>query len=475
MNDNKTTSMPTVNQARLTQGPIAQVLMKMTGSMMIGFIAGAAFSITDAYFVSRLGTNALAAMGFTFPVTMIIFGISMGIGIGASSVISRTIGQGDYHKVKRLTVDSLLLALLLVGVFIVSGLLTIEPLFRALGANEHTLPLIADYMRIWYIGIAFLVIPIVGNNAIRATGDTLSPSIIMVVDIGLNIILDPILIFGLGPIPAMGMKGAALATVFCRALALMASLYILGKKKQMLTTERPLLCDLWESWKKILYVGMPAAIGNVLMPISAAILIRLVSVFGTEAVAAFSAGVSIERFAVIPIMALATSLLPFIGQNWGAGNFSRVREAHKKANIFVVFWGLLGVGIIASVAPWIANFFTNDSDVFKYLLTFLYIIPIAYAFRGLCHNAYSAMNAINHPYHATINILLRLFVFTIPLAAVGAWMLGFKGLLFAIIISEAASSVISVRWVKKLYDCNTIKQMTLKDSIHSIRAISSCR
>ena len=164
-------------------------------------------------------------------------------------------------------------------------------------------------------------------------------------------------------------------------------------------------------------------------------------------------------------MALATSLLPFIGQNWGAGNFLRAREAHKKANIFVVLWGLLGVAIIASIAPWIANFFTNDSDVLKYLLTFLYIIPIAYAFRGLCHNAYSAMNAIDHPYYATINILLRLFVFTLPLAVVGAWVLGFKGLLIAIIIAEAVSSFIAVRWVKKLYDRNTIKQRIFKNSI----------
>ena len=454
----------TKNHAQLTQGSITRILLKMTASMMIGFIAGAAFSITDAYFVSRLGTNALAAMGFTFPVTMVVFGISMGIGVGANSVISRTIGQGNYHKVKRLTADSLFLSLLLVGVSIILGLLTIEPLFKALGADENTLPLVTDYMQIWYIGVAFLIIPIVGNNAIRATGDTLSPSIIMVIDIGLNIILDPILIFGFGPIPAMGMKGAAIATVFCRSLALVASLYILGKRKKMLTGEKPLLRDLWRSWKAILYVGMPASISHVLMPLSAAIIIRIVSIFGTEAVAAFSAGVSIERFATIPIMALAASLLPFIGQNWGAGNFLRVKQATKNANIFIILWGLLSAVIIAGIAPWIANFFSKDPNVIKYLVMFLYIIPIAYAFRGICHNAYSAMNAINHPYHSTINILIRLFVFTIPLAALGAFIWGFRGLLFAIVLAETASSITTSRWVQRLYKHNINKQKILKDS-----------
>ena len=209
---------------------------------------------------------------------------------------------------------------------------------------------------------------------------------------------------------------------------------------------------------------MPASISHVLMPLSAAIIIRIVSIFGTEAVAAFSAGVSIERFATIPIMALAASLLPFIGQNWGAGNFLRVKQATKNANIFIIFWGLLSAVIIAGIAPWIANFFSKDPDVIKYLVMFLYIIPIAYAFRGICHNAYSAMNAINHPYHSTINILLRLFIFTIPLAALGAFIWGFRGLLFAIVLAEAASSIMTSRWVKKLYKHNIDKQKVFKDS-----------
>jgi len=463
--------LPSNNQALLTQNSIPATLLKMTMSMMIGFAAGAAFSITDAYFVSRLGTNALAAMGFTFPVTMVIFGISIGIGVGSGSVISRTIGLGNSHEVKRLTVDSLLLALLLVGLFVTLGLLTIEPLFRAIGATGETLSLVCDYMHIWYIGTIFLVVPIVGNNAIRATGDTLSPSVIMVIDIGLNIILDPILIFGLGPFPAMGIKGAALATVLCRALALLASLYILGKRKKMLTSEIPSLKHLCESWKRILHVGIPASLGQLLMPLSAAVIIRMVSNFGTEAVAAFSAGVSIERFVIIPIIALSASLLPIIGQNWGAGNVTRVKKAYKIANIFTIIWGPLSVIIITIANPWLVKLFTDEPSVQKYLSIFLYVIPVAYTFRGLCHNAYSSMNAINHPYHSMVNILFRLFVFTIPFAALGAKTYKFKGLLIGMVIAEVISSFIAVNWTTKLFNETKFSWFKVRDFLRDRQAI----
>ena len=188
------------NMAILTEGPVGGTLIRLTGPMVIGIGAMVAFNLTDTFFVGRLGPTELAALSFTFPVVLIVNSIAIGIGIGASAVISRAVGRGEGHEVRRLATDSLTLALSIVALFVVAGFLTIDPVFRKLGATESVLPFIRQYMQIWYMGMIFVVVPMVGNNAIRARGDTKSPAAIMLVAVVVNIVMDPLLIFVLDPL-----------------------------------------------------------------------------------------------------------------------------------------------------------------------------------------------------------------------------------------------------------------------------------
>lgn len=159
-------------RARLTEGPVARTLVNLTIPMLLGLVGIAAFNLVDTYFVGQLGTAELAAMSFTFPVVMIVGSVAQGLGIGVSAVVSRAIGEKNEHRVKRLTTDGLLLSVLVVAGFVVLGLSTIDLVFRFLGATPEVLVLIEQYMRIWYLGVIAVVIPMVGNSAIRATGDT---------------------------------------------------------------------------------------------------------------------------------------------------------------------------------------------------------------------------------------------------------------------------------------------------------------
>lgn len=427
-------------------------LAKMAGAMLIGFLAAAAFNITDTYFVARLGTKELAAMSFTFPVAMLIHGLAMGVGVGASAVIARVIGQGQHRRVKRLTTDALLLAVAIVVVLVAVGLLTIRPLFTLLGATAETLPLVEQYMRIWYVGTIFVVVPMVGNNAIRATGDTLSPSIVMVVDLGLNILLDPVLIFGFGPIPAMGISGAALATVLCRALALVASLHILGRWKGMLTLERPTRRQVWESWRQILHIGVPASLSHTLIPISAGLILKMVTWFGTAAVAAFGAGSRIEMLTVLPLMAAGASMVPFVGQNRGAKKFDRIHAAHRVATRFSIVWGLACAATLVIASGPASRIFSDDPAVHRWLALLLCIVPLAFGFKGISHLASSGMNAIGKPYHAWAMMVLRLFVLSLPMAAIGAKLGGFPGLIAGITTAEILTGLVAARWIRALYD-----------------------
>ena len=171
--------MTKISEAKLTEGNIIKHLVFLTLPMIFGILGMVLFNIVDTFYVSKLGVNELAALSLTFPVVMVVTNIALGIGIGVSALVSRTIGRKDFDKVKRLTTDALALSIFIVALFSTIGILTIKPVFLLLGVGDDILPLIKDYMQIWYLGIIFVVVPMVGNNAMRATGDTLTPSIIM--------------------------------------------------------------------------------------------------------------------------------------------------------------------------------------------------------------------------------------------------------------------------------------------------------
>ena len=409
-----------------------------------------AFNFADTYFVARLGTRELAAMAFTFPVVMVVANVALGLGVGAASVISRAIGEGDHERVRRLTTDSLALGLLLVVVFIAVGLATIDPVFRLLGADEEHLPLIREYMSVWYVGVVFVVIPMVGNNAIRATGDTTVPALIMVTAACLNVALDPLFIFGLWGFPKLGLLGAAVATVIGRALTCVLSLSVLHFRERMLDFRLPRLAKVWESWKRVLYIGLPSAATKILVPVSMGFLMRFASPFGEATVAGVGAGIRVEAFAVMVVGALGTALIPFVGQNWGASESGRVRSALSKSHLFSLGWGLCVWGAFLVSAPAIATLFRDEPTVTSSIILYLWVVPLGYGLQGVCFLTGAFFNAINQPLAAAGLLLVRIFAFYIPLAYVGANVWGLKGLFAGIALAEMLAGCIAFLWARKV-------------------------
>lgn len=216
----------------LTQGNIRQILIQLTLPMIFGILSIIAFNLADTYFVGKIGTLPMAALTFTFPVVTVINSINLGIGIGTSAVVSRAVGSQDGDRVKRLSTDSLTLGIIFSVIAVIIGELTIYPLFTALGAGETVMPYIANYMRIWYAGAPFIVIPMIGNNAIRALGDTKTPSIVMFCSAITNIILDPSLYLALGLYLLWVFRGQRLLQSFLEALpSYLPCMYWLLEKK----------------------------------------------------------------------------------------------------------------------------------------------------------------------------------------------------------------------------------------------------
>lgn len=427
----------------MLDGDIPDTLIRMAIPMFFGMIAIMLFQIVDTYFVGQLGSDQLAAMGFVFPVIFIMHSLVFGIGIGASAVISIAMGKQDMDEVRRLTTHSLILGLFLVILYSTLGMLTIDPLFSALGAEGQVLELITEYMSIWYLGIFLLVIPMLSNSAIRATGDTKTPAIIMSVSAIANVILDPAFIFGFGPIPALGLQGAAIATVISWVITFIASLYVTYFRLDMIRFVIPTIDSLLGSFRQILHVGLPATSANLLGPLTLAALTMFVSEFGVDAVAAWAVVGRIESLTMIGVFAMASALMPFVGQNFGAKNFDRIKRAVDFGFRFTFCWGLITSILIILSAGSIARLFNSDPAVISNIVLWSQIVPLCWAFWGIPHILYFVLNAIKRPMLSAALVLLRFILLMIPLAYIAKELFGLSGVFLGISSSVIISAIIS--------------------------------
>jgi putative MATE family efflux protein len=442
--------MQNAKKALLVEGPIGKTLVKLTIPMIFGILGMVAFNLVDTFFIGQLGTNELAAISFTFPIVFVIGSLAMGLGVGAAAVISRAIGEGNPYKVQRLTTDGLILAVSVVVIFVLVGLLTIEPLFRLLGATPEVMPFIKQYMLIWYPGMVFVVVPMVGNNAIRATGDTKTPSAIMLVAVVTNIVLDPLFIFGWGPVPRLELAGAAIATVIARAVTLFVSLWVLYRREKMITFELPAFKTVLDSWKRILYIGLPAAGTNMIMPVGMGVITRLIAIYGPEAVAAFGVASRLDMFAMTVIMALSSVLGPFVGQNWGAGQQERVNLGVKYSHRFAMGWGAMMLLLLATAAEPIASLFNDNPVVISTIVTYLWLVPLGYGLLGMLMLSNVTLNVLNKPLHASALMVTQMFVLYIPLAYTGSYLFGVPGIFGAAATANVTAGLIAYLWLRKV-------------------------
>ncbi len=435
----------------LTQGDLTHHLIRLALPMTWGIGAIVSFQLVDMYYISQLpGTDHLAAISFTFPVTFAIFSITMGFGIAMSSVVSRLIGAGNNDMVKRVTTHGLILVFLISGAFSLLGYVFQDTIFAAMVAKEdrsHILPLIRDYMSIWFAGAVFVSMPMVGNAAIRASGDAFVPAVIMTIVAVMNMILDPILIFGLLGFPRMELQGAALATVISSACAMFAGLYVLGARKKMLCRTSALhLETFWDSAKRLLFIALPAGLANSIQPLVNALIIGLLAKYGTEVVAAYGIATRVEAFAFIILMGVAVGMGPIIGQNFGAGKFDRIHATLKRAIGFSVIWSLFIAAVLGLFAPQVAGLFESDPQIIHYATLFFWIVPITYMFSNLIRGWASAFNAMGKPQRSVIMIIIEMVFLMIPAIYIGDHLGGVVGIFIAMAVVNVLAGSIFHLW-----------------------------
>lgn len=432
----------------LLNDPILPTLKTMTIPMIFGMITLMMFNIVDTFFISLLGTEPLAAVSFTFPVTFTVISLAIGLGIGTSAVIAKALGSNKIDEARFDASISLMVGVVLVIVLSSVGYLLIDPIFTLLGAGAQVLPLIHEYMNVWFIGSVFLITPMIGNSVLRASGDTKTPSIVMGGAGLINAALDPILIFGFGPVPALGIQGAAIASVVAWSVAVVIILYILAVKKRLLSLKAGKQ-TVTGAIRKILKIGLPAAGANMLTPVAMAVMTALVAHHGPEAVAAFGVGSRIESIASILVLALSMTLPPFVSQNFGAGKLCRVKEAYTGTLKFVMVWQFAIYVLLIAFSGVISQLFGKEQAVIDVIKLFIYTIPLSYGLQGVIILSNSSFNALHKPMNALVLSVIRLFIFYVPFAYIGNEIAGLLGLFIGAAIGNLFTAIVAYKWFMK--------------------------
>jgi len=437
---------------KLTVGPVSGSILSMMLPMALGILVMIGNGLVDAYFIGQLGYAQLAAVSYAFPVWFVAAGIVMGLGTGTSSVLSRFIGAGDTDSVKQIATHSMVLAVLAGAVVTAIGLLTVESLFGLLGANEESMPYVKEYMTIYYWGSLFLGIPFIGNSILRANGDAKTPSLLVASSAVVNAVLDPILIFGWFGFPEMGVAGAALASVISTVTFLMASLWVLIIRDDLLTTIGHSIASMVSSWKQVLHVGLPAIASNLIAPLSAAFVTALVSTYGQEAVAAYGLAGRIEALVIVLLMALGGATAPYVGQNYGAKKYERLVDGFKFSARFALFYAVFCIAFLYFFSGPILSVFTTNEDVIRLAMIQLLICPWGYGFLGVASICNGSFNAFGRPLPAMTISISRTLVVYVPLAYMLAHYFGFQGIFIAQVLANIFAGCVAIIWYRRVFN-----------------------
>jgi len=435
----------------LLTDPVAATLLRLAAPMVLGIGAVLLFGVVDTFWVAQLGDAQLAAMSYTFPVTAIVMNIGMALGLGTTAATARAIGTGDQPRVAQLATHGLWLALLAVVSVVAVAYTTLDATFTALGASAATLPLVRAYMEPWFIGALLMVLTMVGNGAIRAGGDTRTPAQMMMLAGLLNAGLTPVLMFGLGPFAPMGIRGAAVATAIAWAVSLVVAVSILHFREHLLLFRLD-PSAVRRSWRDILHVGLPAMGTNLLYPLSAAVITRTVAVHGDAAVAGFGVASRVEQVALIGIFALSTAITPFVGQNHGARQCERVREAARFSLKASLLWGLGSTAVLVLGSGPLASLFSDGPGVAEVIRSYWLIVAVCYGLLGVASLVNAIFNALGQPLRSAQLTGIRLLALLLPMALIGAQAGGLTGLFVGISAAYGLGGVVAYAMVHRMID-----------------------
>lgn len=438
-----------------------KALIAMSVPIALGMLSTFLFQVIDTYFVGQLGGQALAALSFASTLYFLMIGIFIGLAVGVSILVGKAFGAQNQALVKQITVIalgvSLLFALVLSGI----GKVSLTPLFRLLGAEAEILSMIQEYLGPLLLGMPLLTIALVAGGALRATGNVLRPEVLMAIAGVLNLIFDYLLIFGEWGFPALGIKGAAWATVLSWVFVCLGMLILLWSKNLLQFT-----LPKWTIWRKttseVFALSAPTVVNQMIGPLTLMYLTFLLAIESDQAVAAFGIAGRIETLLMIGILGVSTALTPFIAQNVGAKRKERVEEAIVFGGKASTYLGLaVALILFLSIRP-LAALFSDDRTIIEQTSLYFYIVSLSYCLYGLYLVTSSIFNGLERPMEALSISCAKSFLFALPLTWVGSYW-GVMGIFIGLSFSNLLAGVFAAWRMRK--ELNRVQSNLLQEPI----------
>ncbi|MBN1831784.1 MAG: MATE family efflux transporter [Deltaproteobacteria bacterium] len=418
---------------------MASLLVRLSLPGITANIAFSLYNVVDTFWVAQLGHEAIAALTIVFPYQILAMAVGMGTGTGIGALVSKNFGEKNF-KTTNLTAGHIFSLSIIWGlVFLMPVILFSETILIFLGATKNIMSYAKTYLIVTSFGAPANVFVILVGSLIRGSGDAVKPTIIMVTSSILNIILDPLLILGLGPFPGMGIKGAAIATVISQGAGMLIGLFYLLGNKTSFRLRGQYLIPRWLILKKIYYVGAPASVQQLTESLAFILFNKLVSIYGSIPIAAVGIAMRLSDLAFMPIMGVSNALLPVVGYNLGTGNQKRLWKSIKLSTIGMVILLALFTIIIEIWTPEIVGIFIKDSEGLNVTIPGMRIMLSAMVFIGPSILFITAFQGLSMGGTALWLSLVRQFILFVPLLFLLENLLGLTGIWFALPLSDVLS------------------------------------
>ncbi len=431
--------------------PVGKLLVSMSVPIMISMFIQALYNIVDSIFVAQIGENALTAVSLAFPLQMMIISVAVGTAVGLNSLLSRRLGEQRRAEANESAVTGIFLAVISWLVFAVVGIFFSEPFFRAFTSDPEIVRMGTEYLSVCLIFSFGVFIHITFERIMQATGNTFYPMIVQATGAVINIILDPIMIFGLFGFPAMGVAGAAIATVSGQIVSMTMSIIFNTKTnhdiKIVFRGFRMRIANVLEIYR----VGFPAIIMQSIMSLLTVFLNMILIVFSATAVSVLGIYFKLQSFVFMPVFGLVNGLIPIVGYNYGARNKARIIRATKLATIASVLIMFAGTAVFQLFTAPLLKLFNASDEMLSIGVPALRIISSCFIFAGVSIVFSSVFQAVGNGLLSLILSVTRQLVVILPVAWFMAEFFGLAYVWTAFPISEFVSTVICIFMFRYIY------------------------
>ncbi len=402
-------------------GPVGKTLLALALPTTISLLANMLFQLIDSYFIAQLGTQELAAMGFVYPIYIFIFGLIGGISTGVTVMISKSIASKDTQLVSEQAFTSIVYLLLIAFIFSLLVWVIQSPVFSLVGASSAMTLLLREYTDTLFLGLFLFAGCLVTNAILMSHGKMFATSVIWGIGGITNVVFDYLLIFGAGDIPALGLQGAAIATLISWFVVLFCMLVVLLRSLSFSKQAIGNIDIAVSTLTKVFKVGIPAASTQVLNPIAMILITKMVSSFGDTTIAALSIAIRIESVSLALYSALSIVFTPFVAQNLASSNATRIEHGAKVMQTTIWLWWLVLFALILLFSTPIISLFTTNNEVIATTKSYMLIVGLSYGLYGVLQITSSYLNAKQLAKKALKMAIIRSYLFMVPLTIIASF------------------------------------------------------